>query len=126
MSTNWEYAIKGLCVVLLAALVFWLGARKEETKVAELAEEEPSGVIEPLYFFSYSEDMTIENCPAAKDINWDLAIIALSDYMEYGAGAENKEDIGPAEIQRNFNENCERNMRIYNDVKARNPELFEG
>ena len=49
-------------------------------------------------------------CPQTKDIDWRLAIYALSKYMQ------EQEDLGPAEIQRNFDANCERNMRIYRDL----------
>lgn len=82
------------------------------------------GEISLIYF--YSEAMgtstVVKKCPATKDINWELANVALSDYMEYGAGSTTKE-FGSAEIQRNFEENCERNMKIYNDMISKNPEL---
>ncbi len=70
--------------------------------------------VTPLYFFSFGEGTTTEKCPATKDIDWDMAIYALSYYMEYGQGSKDK-DFGPAEIQRNFNENCDRNMTIYDE-----------
>ena len=82
-------------------------------------ERSSSDAIKPLYFYSYQyED---ENgsysikCPQTKDIDWQLAIYALSAYMQFEA----PNDYGPAEIQRNFDENCERNMHIYETFSSR-------
>jgi len=85
-----------------------------------------TGEIKPLYFFSYGAGSTTEKCPATKNIDWELAIYLMSDYWEYGAGSSTTEfDREPAEIQRSFNENCERNMGIYADAIEKNPHLLE-
>jgi hypothetical protein len=95
-------------------------------KIPEITEEPfLDGEIHPLYFFSYGAASTTVKCVAAKNIDWDIAIVALSDYMEYGAGATSGEESGPAEIQRHFEENCERDMKIYTDVVTKNPELLQ-
>lgn len=82
--------------------------------------------VRPLFYFSYNlGSTTVVNCPDTKDIDWDIAIIALSYYFEYGAGSSSPTDFGPAAIQRNFEENCERDMSIYTDVVTRNPHLLK-
>ncbi len=88
-------------------------------------DEESSGVILPVYFYSYALESTVPECPAANGIDWDLAIITLSYYMQYGAGAGSGEDMGPAEIQRHFAQNCDRDMAIYNEMITKNPHLLE-
>ena len=88
-------------------------------------DEESSGVILPIYFYSYTLDSKVPECPATDGIDWDLAIIALSYYMQHGAGAGSGEDTGPAEIQRHFAENCNRDMAIYNDMVTKSPNLLE-
>lgn len=85
-----------------------------------------SGEIPSLYFFSYGIASTTENCPQVESIDWELAIIAMSDYWQYGAGSTS--DVAnqePAEIQRSFNLHCERNMTIYNEMIKRNPHLLK-
>ncbi|OGC83289.1 hypothetical protein A3D68_01100 [Candidatus Adlerbacteria bacterium RIFCSPHIGHO2_02_FULL_52_17] len=83
-------------------------------------ESASSDRINSLYFYSYAyEDVNgayaIE-CPQTKEIDWQLAIYALSAYMQFEAP---EEEHGPAEIQRNFDENCERNMHIYETLGPR-------
>ena len=84
-----------------------------------------SGEILPVYFYSYALDSKVAECPATDGIDWDLAIITLSYYMQHGAGKNSGEDMGPAEIQRHFAENCDRDMAIYNDMVTKNPHLLE-
>jgi len=50
------------------------------------------------------------NCPADKNIDWQVAADALSDYMN----ASSTTDFGPAEIERHFEYNCAADMKIYN------------
>lgn len=88
-------------------------------------EKSSSGEILPIYFYSYTLESTVPECPAANGIDWDLAIITLSYYMQHGAGASSGVDMGPAEIQRNFAQNCDRDMAIYNDMITKNPHLLE-
>jgi hypothetical protein len=83
-------------------------------------ESASSDRINSLYFYSYTyEDKNgayaIE-CPQTKDIDWQLAIYALSAYMQFEAP---EEEHGPAEIQRNFDQNCERNIHIYETIGPR-------
>ncbi len=82
------------------------------------------GEISLLYFYSDAMGTsTISKvCPATDNINWEVANLVLSDYMEYGEGSSTQE-FGPAEIQRNFEENCDRNMKIYNDKLTKNPTM---
>ena len=96
-------------------------------EAASWYEEEPflNGEVKPLYFVSYGAGSTTVKCTAAKSIDWDIAIVALSDYMEYGLGSTTGEDHGPAEIQRHFEENCEQDMAIYTDVVTKNPQLLQ-
>jgi hypothetical protein len=73
--------------------------------------------INPIYFYSSAyEDKNgfyAIQCPQTKDIDWQLAVYTLSAYMQFEVQGE---DLGPAEIQRNFDKNCERNMKIYKDL----------
>jgi hypothetical protein len=50
-------------------------------------------------------------CPADKNIDWQVAADALSDYMN----ASSTTDFGPAEIERHFEYNCAADMEIYNN-----------
>lgn len=88
--------------------------------------DEADNIIRPIYFYSSNSDMSEveKRCPRARNINWEAAIYALSDYMHSGAGSSN-DNLGPAEIQRHFAENCEQDMRVYEDAIDKNPELLE-
>ena len=94
-----------------------------------MADEQSSltGEILPTYFFSYGMSSSTENCPQTKGIDWELAIIAMSDYWQYGAGSTSGASINqePAAIQQSFNLHCERNMAIYNDMIELNPHLLK-
>jgi hypothetical protein len=83
-------------------------------------EETFSEKINPIYFYSLTyEDQNglyATQCPQTKGIDWQLAVYTLSAYMEFEV---KNEDFGPAEIQRNFDENCERNMNIYNTLSSK-------
>ncbi|MEK7644910.1 MAG: hypothetical protein AAB391_01100 [Patescibacteria group bacterium] len=104
-----------LAIVLLVCLgaVFFLKLKPAEKSVS-------SDKINPLYFYSSAyEDkngLYANQCPQTNGIDWQLAIYTLSAYMQFEAL---REEIGPAEIQRNFDENCKRNMQIYETVDAR-------
>ena len=119
--------LAGLVIFVVFIGILFLNNHFHKSEKVPEATEEPflNGEIHPLYFFSYDENNTAVKCVAAKNIDWDIAIFALSDYMEYGAGATSGEETGPAEIQRHFEENCERDMKIYTDVITRNPELLQ-
>lgn len=90
----------------------------EKSKIEEM--QNSANIINSLYFYSYSYEeengLYSINCPQTKEINWQLAIHTLSAYMQFEAI---EEDYGSAEIQRNFDENCERNMRIYEEYNSR-------
>ena len=51
------------------------------------------------------------NTCSTEDVDWNIAVRALSEYHY----ANESHDIGPAEIQRHFEENCEADLKIYAD-----------
>ncbi|MCX6790160.1 MAG: hypothetical protein NTV60_01380 [Candidatus Kaiserbacteria bacterium] len=117
--------IKQYKYIILVALIFLgLGMYYFQTMPSEKTAS--SEKINPIYFYSSAyEDKNGSyaiQCPQTKGIDWQLAIYTLSAYMQFETHGE---EIGPAEIQRNFDENCERNMKIYTDVITRNPELLQ-
>ena len=119
-----------IAVVLVASATFFTrgsfsGIPSASDESFNKGEKPSSGEIRPVYFYSYTLESTVSECPAANGIDWDLAIIALSYYMQDGAGANRGADMGSAEIQRNFAENCDRDMGIYNDMITKNPHLLE-
>jgi hypothetical protein len=56
------------------------------------------------------------NCPQTKGVDWGMAIDTLSAYMQFQAPKGT--DLGPAEIQRNFDQNCTRDMHIYESLRS--------
>lgn len=50
----------------------------------------------------------IEKCQT-EDINWDIAIQALSKYYSDSGST----DFGPIDIERHFKENCKKDLQIY-------------
>lgn len=116
-------AILVVLLVVVALIIFnpfEQGIEPANSEISTTTEETQGSRVNSLYFYSYAyED---ENgayavaCPQTKDIDWQLAIYALSAYMQFEAPDE---EHGPAEIQRNFDENCERNMRIYETLGPR-------
>ena len=98
-----------LLVVLLLCfgIVYFIKLNPIEKSVS-------SDKINLIYFYSLAyEDKNCSyaiQCPQTKNIDWQIAAYTLSAYMQFEAQGEN---FGPAEIQRNFDENCERNMHIY-------------
>ncbi len=122
--------ITALAVALIAGALLLNRASFSENPslpidVPDKAEEPSSGMIRSVYFYSYALENTVEKCPAADGIDWELAIIFLSSYMQNGAGASSGEDFGPAEIQRHFADNCDRDMAIYNEMITKNPHLLD-
>jgi len=119
-----------LCIA--GALYLFADNRVSFPDKTQPAQQESAGfeadgdkVITPLYFVSYGEGSTTPNCAAAKDINWDLAVVIMSDYWQYGVGSTSADiDLEPMGIQRSFNEHCQRNMGIYNEAIAKNPDLL--
>ncbi|MEK7510964.1 MAG: hypothetical protein AAB582_01905 [Patescibacteria group bacterium] len=109
-----------IAIALVAFNPFQQGIEPLNSEVSTTTEETQGSSVNSLYFYSYTyED---ENgayalaCPQTKDIDWELATYALSAYMQF---EELDEEHGPAEIQRNFDENCERNMQIYETLGPR-------
>lgn len=57
-----------------------------------------------------------QSCPDAVNIDWEIAINALSQHFSNLAKQTPGEDyFGPAEIERHFAENCEEDLKIYNN-----------
>ncbi|MCX6788649.1 MAG: hypothetical protein NTZ36_02070 [Candidatus Jorgensenbacteria bacterium] len=112
--------ILALLIVAIVSFYFYKTNRLKNAQKPNTSD----GEISLLYFYSDAMGTsTISKvCPATDNINWEVANLVLSDYMEYGEGSSTQE-FGPAEIQRNFEENCDRNMKIYNDKLTKNPTM---
>ena len=55
-------------------------------------------------------------------VDWDIAVTALSQHFKNLAKENPDIDFGPAEIERHFEENCEEDLKIYNEYITKNPE----
>ncbi len=122
-----SFIVVAVFVFGILSFQYFMQPAPQKAAVTETDKEPFSdGEIKPLFYLSpvTNEDL-VATCPGTKDIDWEIAIVALSDYFEYGAGATSTEDYGAAEIQRNFEQNCKRDMAIYTDVVIRNPHLFK-
>lgn len=102
---------KYIIILILIFLGFGMYFFQSKHKVEKT---ETSDKINPIYFYSsaYEEKNGLYaiQCPQTEGIDWKLAIYTLSAYMQFKAKGE---DFGPAEIQHNFDKNCERNIKIY-------------
>ncbi|KKU19422.1 MAG: hypothetical protein UX31_C0006G0014 [Candidatus Nomurabacteria bacterium GW2011_GWA1_46_11] len=120
LKENWFKAtLIILSVVVVLVLLLTLASNAHTTITTKDGQDSLREIL-PLYFYSYPYEeengpYSIE-CPQTKDIDWQLAIYALSAHIQFEAP---EEDYGPAEIQRNFDENCERNMHIYETLLPR-------
>ena len=105
-------------IILAIVLLFGFGLYYFQSAPTE--KPVSSDKINPLYFYSSSYEEKngayAVQCLQTKGIDWQLAIYTLSAYMQFEAPGEEN---GPAEIQRNFDENCERNMRIYETLSSK-------
>src|SRR3989338_68835 len=124
----------GWWVLIIASLVFAFGVYKSNSykedglicsyeckEALKKAEEYGSRNVSrgEKEMFKFQENL---NCPDDY-VDWDIATTALSEYVrdfiKQNPGLDY--DFGPAEIERHFAENCEEDLKIYNEYMARNP-----
>ncbi|MFH1365988.1 MAG: hypothetical protein ABIG99_01190 [Patescibacteria group bacterium] len=58
-------------------------------------------------------------CPV-NDIDWDIAVNALSQHFSNLSKENSDVDFGPTDIKKHFSENCEEDLKIYDEYVARN------
>ena len=78
-------------------------------------------IIAPLVFAFgvYVKHDNQSSCPDDY-IDWDIAVNALSQHFNNLSKENPDVDLGPAEIERHFAENCEEDLKIYDEYMARN------
>lgn len=114
IGTVLAWSALGLFVILIGIALFTRHAEPSPQQVAAVAgsaavsttTEDLTGGGGGLYFVSGNK---YDGCPADKDVNWDVAVTALS------LNASSTTEFGPAEVERHFSQNCAADMKIYGD-----------
>lgn len=111
----------GWWLLIIAPLLFTFGVYVNngyETTNEEATGEatKAKGIVKEVAETEIPEKQVISTCPDDY-VDWDIAVTALS---EYGRNQSPDYDLGPADIERHFAENCEEDLKIYNDYINKN------